>query len=305
MRRLRGKPLCILATWRDEPAGEGRLRGLLAEAERLGAATSITLGRLSRAEVSDLVLDVGLTEDLKDRLFRETEGLPFFLVEYLRTRASEADSVGEGWVIPASVKDMITSRLTPIGQVGRQVLDTAAVIGRSFDFATLQIVSGRAEDEAVEALEELLSWRLVAELERAGPDADPAYDFAHDRLRAVVYEQTSVPRQRRVAETVLARSSRHGAAQLSATAAYPLRMAGQEEDAALHFRVAADHARSVYANSEALRHYQSALELGHAEAALLQEAAGDMQTLLGRYADAVTSYERAASVGRPEYEAAI
>lgn len=161
VRRLKGKPLCILATWRDEPAGEGRLRGLLAEAERSGVATSISLGRLSRAEVPEMVLDAGLTEDMEDRLFRETEGLPFFLVEYLRTRALEEEGVGEGWETPASVRDMVMSRLTVIGQVARQVLDTAAVIGRSFDFPTLQSVSGRAEVEAVEALEELVSWRLV------------------------------------------------------------------------------------------------------------------------------------------------
>ena len=309
VRRLKGKPVCILATWRDEPGGEGRLRGLLAEAERSGLATSISLGRLSRAEVSEMVLDAGLTEDMENRLFRETEGLPFFLVEYLRARGLEGEGVGEGWETPASVRDMVMSRLTAIGQVARQVLDTAAVIGRSFDFHTLQAVSGRAEVEAVEALEELVSWRLVTQLERAGADADAGYDFAHDRLRAVVYEETSAPRRRllhrRVAETVLARSSPLGAAWLAATVAHHFRMAGQEADAALHFRVAADHARSVYANSEALHHYQSALELGHPEAAANHEAVGDMQTLLGRYADAVNSYERAASISSPDDVVAI
>ena len=158
-------------------------------------------------------------------------------------------------------------------------------------------------------LDDTVGGEVEIELERAGPDAETGYDFAHDRLRAVVYEETSAPRRRllhrRVAEAVLSRSSRHGTARLAATVAHHFRMAGQEVDAALHFRVAADHARSVYANSEALRNYQSALELGHREVAANQEAAGDMQTLLGRYADAVTSYERAASMGSPEGVAAF
>jgi len=73
-------------------------------------------------------------------------------------------------------------------------------------------------------------------------------------------------------------------------------LAGQEADAAACFAAAGDHARSLYANGEALAHYQAALALGYPEARGLHEAIGDMHTLLGSYEAALASYETAAAL---------
>ena len=317
VRRLRDRPLCILTSWRGDTTDAGqRLRALLAEARRSGDATSVSLARLTQPDVAALV---GATAgrrgpapgDLQDRLYRETEGLPFFIVEYLDGRAGGQLSEDDGaWEMPTSVRDLLLTRLASVGEAARQALDTAAVIGRSFDFTTVQHASGRREEETVAALDELLAQGLIREVSDAASGRAIVYDFDHEQLRALVYEETSLARRRllhrRVAEAVAAQSRGRGSvAPQASLIAQHYRMAGRDEEAALHFKVAAEHARALFANAEAIGHYSSALVLGHADPAGLNEAIGDLRTLVGEYGAAISSYETAASQCEPDALAGV
>ena len=291
LRRLdRRSPLVLLA-WRTpfEPA----LRRVVAEAARAGVATVLPLERLSPDDIATLLADAqraGTGEakaveaappalaELAQRLFEATEGVPFYVVEYLRALGPEAE--GE-WPLPAAARDVLRGRLAPVGEVARQVLSAAAVIGRSFDVETVRAASGRGDEETVAALEELVRRDIV----REGP---AAYDFAHERLRALVYEDTSLARRRLL----------HGRAAGSGPAAAVARhlaLAGRDEEAAQAYARAADDARRVYANAEALEHLQAALALGHPDRAALHEAIGDLQTLRGDYGAALAAYRAAAA----------
>jgi tetratricopeptide (TPR) repeat protein len=73
--------------------------------------------------------------------------------------------------------------------------------------------------------------------------------------------------------------------------------AGHDEAAAEHHVRAGDHARGLYANSDAIAHYRSALALGHPDGARLHAAIGDLLMLLGDYAGALAGYETAAAHG--------
>jgi DNA-binding SARP family transcriptional activator len=311
-RRLRGRRLCILLTWRDEPISSGhRLRHLLTEVQRTGAATVLTLSRLNQSAVTALVQamaanGLALPERLAERLYQETEGLPFFLTEYLTTITKEASlAEAEIWSMPGSVRDLLLSRLAGISEIGWQLLATAAVIGRSFDFETLRAVSGRAEEEVVTALEALISQALISEMTDDLSKSGPVYDYGHQKLRALVYEETSLARRRllhrRMAETLAGHA--HGQRETGAVAAQiarHYRLAGQETQAAAYFKLAGDRDRRLFANAEALIHFQTALELGHPEGGFIHEAIGDLQTLLAEYPAALTSYETAAAIIRSE-----
>jgi DNA-binding SARP family transcriptional activator len=294
VRRLAGQPVCILVTWRSEQVQGGhRLRRLAVEAQHAGSATVLQLARLTRPEVAELVRAVAPARaDQAAWLYEETEGLPFFLTEYLAVSPEGAP----GAPPPGGVRELLQAKLGPVGEAGRQLLATAAVIGRSFDFDTVRAASGRSEEETVAALEELTERGLVREVREAGELPVVAYDFGHERVRAVVYEQTSLARRRllhrRVAEALAARA--HGQA-LAASIARHHQLAGQEPEAAVAFKAAGDQARGLYANHEALAHYRSALALGHPDAAALHEAIGDLETLAGAYDDALASYEAAAA----------
>ncbi len=300
VRRLAGRRACLVATWRTADVGSSHpLRRLAAEAERSGMATVITLGRLDRSDVDELARSVGVEAgELTERLFQETEGLPFFVVEYL-----EAIQRGSREAIertPEDVRALIESRLATLSQPAAQVLATAAVIGRSFDVDTVREASGRSDEETVVALEEL----TVRGILREGSDHEgrPRYDFDHERIRAVVQDDTSLARRlllnRRVADALAARVRREP--ELAALAAQHYLSAGREAEAARNFEAAGRHARSLFANREALSDFQAALALGHPEAAALHEAIGDLHTLLGEYQAAVASYEAAVALAPSE-----
>ncbi|MDQ5853739.1 MAG: tetratricopeptide repeat protein, partial [Chloroflexota bacterium] len=308
LRRLRGRPVCVVVTWRSEqvPAGH-RLRYLEAEMERAGMATVLPLGRLSRSAVMELVQAVAasgtaLPEGIGGHLHQETEGLPFFLVEYLAAMAQGMQlDPNTDWSLPGGVRDLLHSRLHAVSETAGQLLNTAAVIGRSFDFDTLRMASGRGEEETLSALEELIAHGLVAEVRGAAGDGALIYDFGHEKLRTLVYEETSLARRRllhrRIAEALAgrARGQRNSGA-LAGQIAHHYRLAGQDAEAAEYFKLAGEHARSLYANAEALAHFRTALGLGHPDTAALHEAVGDLQTLGGEYSAALTSYETAAAL---------
>ena len=307
VRRLAGQPLFILATWRsDDTPAVSRLRGLVAEAQRAGLGTALMVKRLTLADVLDLVRGLSaagadLPDGVAGRLHRETEGLPLFLAAYLEALAqSDEKGAGGEWPVPRGVADLLKARLDAVGGAARQALQAAAAIGRSFDLETLQVTSGRSDEEVVSALEALASRGIVTEVvEDTG--AAPRYDFTHEKLRDLVYAETSLARRRllhgRAARSLAerARLSRDQAAQ-AATIGRHFRLAGLDADAANNFALAGDYARSLYANAEALAHYQAALALGHPETSRLHAAAGDMHTLLGAYTSALASYETAAAL---------
>jgi tetratricopeptide (TPR) repeat protein len=124
------------------------------------------------------------------------------------------------------------------------------------------------------------------------------YDFSHDKLREIAYEQTSLARRRllhqRAAEAFAGKARLHRAA--AALAAFHLRQAGQLIQAAEWFQRAGEYGRQVYANQDAITHFQSALACGHPEPAVLHEAIGDLHLLLGAYPAARSSYEAAAAL---------
>ncbi|HEX5501132.1 MAG TPA: AAA family ATPase [Thermomicrobiales bacterium] len=312
VRRLRGRAVCILVSWRgDQPAAEPRLRRFLAESRRAGTVTLLPLARLGRAAVLELVRAVApaLPPAVGERVYREAEGLPFFVTEYLSAIAQGGPAAAAGategaWPLPHGARDLLRGRLAAVAETGRQVLQAAAVIGRSFDFDTLREASGRGEEEVVAALEALVADGLVREVRGGTADRPLAYDFAHEQLRALVYDETGLARRRllhRRIAAALAGRARGGrdAGALAGRIAGHYRLAGQATEAATWFALAGERARGLYANAEALAHFQAALALGHPAAAALHEAIGDLHTLAGAYGAAIAGYETAAALGAP------
>jgi tetratricopeptide (TPR) repeat protein len=317
IRRLPEHPLFLLLSWRNaDVPPDHRLRQLLAEAQRGERATLVQPARLGPELIRELAQAylpgaAPISEQMVTQLYAETEGVPYFLVEYLAAMASgvlAAESTA--WSLPDGVRDLLRSRVSVLGEIGRQVLTAAAVIGRSFEFETVRATSGRGEEETVIALEELLAQGLVQEVHEGGSEGVPAYDFHHEKLRTLVYDETTLARRRllhrRVAEALVAqtRGARDAHALAGQIAGHYL-VAGDERSAAEYYWHAGERARTLYANTEALAHLETALALGHPEPAILHERIGDLQTLRGEYSAALKSYETAAALRPPAETAPI
>ncbi len=305
VRRLAHLHVLILVAWRTENVlPEHPYRNLHAEAARSGAGKLVRLERFTRAEVGELAEHYsGTPEEIRRTLYERTEGLPFFVVEYLTA------GLEPGQAIPAGVREIQQARLAALDETARQLIATASVIGRSFDFETLKNASGRSDEETVYALENLLARGLLVEksgedVRPSGPQGEirPHYDFTHQTIYEIVYDQTSLARRRllhrRVAEALIADAA--AAPDRAERIAHHLHRTGMDPEAAAYYRLAGDHARSVYANHESLRLYETALALGADQADEIQEAVGDLLTLRGEYRAAVRAYERSAAIGRAE-----
>jgi tetratricopeptide (TPR) repeat protein len=303
-RRLRGRALLLVIAWRSEAVPPGhRLRRLALDLMREGRAAIVSPARLDEGEVATLVQAAHASDavpDLVRRVYVESEGLPLFVAEYLAALRAGGDPAKE--LLPMEVRSVLDARLGGLGDVARQVLGAAAAIGRSFDLYTLRQASGRSDEETVGALEELVAQGVV----REAPGPEPTYDFSHQKLRALVYGQTSLARRRLLHGRAAAALSRHRPGEESAALiASHLRLAGDHAGAAERYRVAAEHAASLHAHADALEHLEAALALGDADAGELHERIGDLRTLLGDYAGALASYEGAAAQSEPSAIAGI
>jgi predicted ATPase/DNA-binding SARP family transcriptional activator len=304
IRRLDAFRVFVLLTYRnDSNRDNDRLQNIFAPAFRSGWITRHVLSRLDAEDISRLVDTIALKRtvppDLRERLYHETEGLPFFAVAYL-----ESVLAGNQWNLPPSVRGLLQQRVTSVDETARQLLSAAAVIGRSFDFSTLREVSGRSDLETVGGVESLVAAGLVVQRLENGENRDVMFDFSHEKLRDLVYAETSLVRRRllhrRIAEIYSGPGSRRESGAAASLAAYHYQMAGQNSLAAEYYELAGDHARQLYANREALAHYQAALAAGGSNPARLHEVIGDLHTLHGEYEAAITSYEAAASMAKSE-----
>ena len=295
VRRLHRLEMTLVVTWRTEefPPGHG-LRRVVAAAHRQGGGVLVKLDRLDSAAVAQLAsafLGDDVDPGIVDIVFAETEGLPFFVVEYLT-------SIKEGRPESIDVPDLLDARLSGLSDIARQVASAAAVIGRSFDVESLRAVCGRSDDEVVTSLEELLRRGVVRE--PAGVAS--GYDFSHELLRRHVLASTSLARRRllhqRTADVLVGRHRRDTEA-MAAQIGFHFEAAGNDLEAADQYALAAGRAAALYADREALELYQRSLALGHQDPAALHAAIGDLEALAGAYGSAVSSYQTAIALGGP------
>ena len=297
-RRLSGRPLCLLLAWRREDLSADAAASV-ADLTRLADVTTVVLDRLDRDEVSAIVRAMrpgDVIDDARiDALAADSEGLPLHVV------AAAASGDGSGSELPRSVQALLLERIGSVSETAAQILSAAAIIGRSFELATLRHTSGRSEEETIDAIEELMHRGLVREVAgRAGPSV--RYDFTHGRIRDVAHDATSLARRRlihrRAADALRMESpgrDRDDLARFALIAAHE-REAGRTTEAATAFIEAADRAEAVFANREAIDHLSSALALDPTDAPTAHARIGELRSRLGEYPAAIAALETAAAL---------
>jgi DNA-binding SARP family transcriptional activator len=302
--------LLVVGTVRPEEVdAEHPLTDLLNALRHEGRLAEMPLGPLTVEESTALAGSLAghsLEPSQATRLYADTEGNPLFIVETVQsrlasTRAEVERSIDEtspddggagGGDLPPGVRAVIARRLDQVTPLARDLLSTAAVIGRLFTFALLERVGRVEEDALLAALDELWRRRIVRE------HGSEAYDFTHDKLRAVAYAELGSARRRtlhrRVAEAL---EAEHGADldAICGQLALHYERAGQPTRAIAYLRRAAEVARRLYANATAVANYRRALALGSArtprEAAGLHDELGEVLHLLGRYDEAQAEWQ--------------
>jgi DNA-binding SARP family transcriptional activator/tetratricopeptide (TPR) repeat protein len=306
VRRLANWPLLLVLSWQAEQAGRLRvLRTALSEAEEQSLGETIEPGLLGPAAIGTLLDLDGMPRVEVDQLMAETRGLPMLVREYIEALRSSGESAdGSGpeqadWWPPASVRDLLRTRLQAVSEPTRQMLTAAAVLGSDNDADLLRAVSGRGEDEIVEAIDEALARSLLTEIPPPAAGEAPSYGFPYEALRRTAYESATLARRRllhgRAADILTRRHERDPAKTRAATIADHLQLAGRDAEAAQWWWRAAQVARELYAHAEAYAHLVRALALGYPQLPG-RIALGEVLVVLGRYREALAEFETAAAL---------
>ncbi len=285
--RLRAYPLLLALAYRPEEAPPALVHQVAGWA-REGVLRRIPLPRLGPEDTARLIGGLGVSSDVAHNLQARSAGNPYFLLELSRS-GSDSDTTG----VPSALVDLVRSRLERLSENARGVLQAAAVLDPEIDLALLMNMTGRGEDETLDALDEMLAGRVLAE--RGG-----RFEFNHPLLPSVVREGLSGARaavlNRRAAHALIAeRGSRPGA--VAGLISDHLAAAGEGSEAARYADQAAEHAASLAALDEAVRFRQRAQELwpSAARSVLLGEAlvrAGGLPAAREAYAAALAEAEQ-------------
>ncbi|MDQ2716301.1 MAG: AAA family ATPase, partial [Chloroflexota bacterium] len=179
---------------------------LLPAAQREGGRTRSTVHSLSPYLSSS-------SEQFSRWLFNETQGQPLYISETFKallerkvlTFTMDADgqrvidmaaTVQQIMVLnkflPAGVRNVIRARLTQLTPAALALLIAGAVLGHGFSFESLRQVAGIGEDEALQALDEVVLRNLLQE----GIEEGSIYYISHDKVRDVIYAEAGDARRR-------------------------------------------------------------------------------------------------------------
>lgn len=265
-------PVLVIYAFRDEDAGsDERLARLVESLCRETDARRVPLARLEAADTERLVAALADASPgapgLAERLHRETEGNPFFLMSILQSLDEggdglEARASAVPGLLPDAVRAAVRVRLAPVSGQSRQVLETAAVLGRHFDFDTLLEVTREPEEELLGAVEALVKRRLL----REEPDSG-VYDFSHDKIREVVYLDLGGARRRWLHRSVaeaLERRSESEAHERDAQLAEHYERAHCWAKALRYLVLAGERSQALFAMRDALHWLDRAVALAEA-----------------------------------------
>jgi tetratricopeptide (TPR) repeat protein len=190
----------IIGTYRDAEARMSReTSAALTQIAR--EANVLPLRRLDRAEVAEYLAAVSGSSPTPlriDAVHKQTEGNPLFLRELLRLDATAGRQ-------PEGIREVIRARLALLPPAVREALETASVLGREFELATLAQMTESTETALTALLVPAFDASILERLEGA-----THVRFTHLLLREGLYAELPVERRTKLhaaAATALSESS--------------------------------------------------------------------------------------------------
>jgi len=247
---------------------------------------------------------------VQDFVATRAGGNPLFVEEIVRSLVGKGVLVRQGdrWActaacdavdVPPTLHGLLLSRVDRLAADTRRLLQEAAVLGAVFDEALLRAIA--TDTRAAEAaLDHLVEADLIQQVGH-GRERN-RYQFTHALVHEVVYQNLLLSRRTELHE-------RAGRALEHATGPHPERLSDLEAlghhwslapdkpRGARYLVAAGDWARAVYANDDAIRHYERALrtladgQAGDGQVQAVRERLADLLALTGRRAEALAHYE--------------
>jgi class 3 adenylate cyclase/tetratricopeptide (TPR) repeat protein len=290
--------LLVFAFRPDEQAPSRRLQRWMEE-EHPDRSTLVPLTPLSADDSGHLIDELlpGGADDIRAQILERTEGNPLF-VEELAAAIGAEGSTGE---MPGTLQALITARLDTLAPDDRRTLQLASVIGRSFPEPVLGAVAGDGS-----ALRDRLATLTRAGLIRAATTTSDGYEFHHSLTQEAAYG-TILLRERKTLHLqvgeALERLYANRLEEFAPLLEHHFLEAADDERTLRFAKLAGDQAARLYANADAIAHYDAAIGAAgrlRAHDELLRNlfpSRGLVLQLAGRYDDAEANYEHMRALG--------
>ncbi len=170
--------------------------------------SQVTLNRLSNREslavVSHILGTERIERNLEELILEKTEGIPFFIEEFIGSLKSlniieRKDQIYhltkniQELTIPATIQDVIMSRVDSLPEGAKEVLQTGSVIGRDFSHKLIKRVTVLGEQELLSCLSVLKDSELLYE---RGVYPEATYIIKHALTQEVIYDSILTKRKR-------------------------------------------------------------------------------------------------------------
>ena len=258
--------LLIITIASDEP--NPNLEIMIDRLQQKFPVHNIKLQNLKPDEISDLaqqVLDRPLPTSMVDRLFVETNGNPFFVLEIIRNildlpQDIESYKITDPFPLPESIQSVIRRRLRHLDVAARQILLYAAVLGSGFSTSLLQSIAKMEKTPDSAFIEPLIDAGLLL-LSQDIPTVDN-FHFAHEKIREVVLNEASPLHLQIIHRRIARLLADEPQSKLKAgTIANHFLKGEKAKEAFQWFLIAANNAWYVGAKDDALQAYQQAENL--------------------------------------------
>ena len=308
-RSILSERILILATYRSEevenfPDGQpNQLKNALRLMARDSLFSEIRLQNLNQNDITEIVesmLEGKAHATLIDRLTRDSQGLPLFVVESTRAlfeqqKIKKEDELWklavEDFTVPTKIKDIIHRRIDQFKPPQRRILDVAAVIGEKFDPKLVSIVVGQDSIDVLESLNSMAKSTLLVHCD------DDYYWFNHAKYREMLYQ--AIPAllkreyHRRIAQRIEETSKNSELLPVN-DLAYHYSNSGDKEKSIKYDLMAGHLALNRFSNNEAILYFSHALDLGASDPATKvagTEGLGEAYFASGLFGEALKIFE--------------
>jgi class 3 adenylate cyclase/tetratricopeptide (TPR) repeat protein len=176
--------------------------------------SQLNINRLSNREslsmVADLLGSNNIAPDLQDLILEKTEGVPFFIEEFVRSLRDmgiiertnytyhlpkDIDRVA----IPSTIQDVIMARVDSLPDAAKEVLQAGSAIEREFSYELIKAVTELPEQELLSHLSVLKDAELLYE---RGIFPESTFVFRHALTREVIYDSILAKRRKLLHEKI-------------------------------------------------------------------------------------------------------
>lgn len=322
-RNTRESGLFIMSTYRPEDVaamdGKGHpLVGTMQLMDREDLYEKMDLMRLPEGSMDEFLITmlgkIDFTDEFKDRIYKETEGNPLFVIQLMKFLVEEKIIKTDNgtWKLAKDLKDIeisskiynvISRRLNRLEKEDRKVLDYASVIGETFKSSILKTAMSTNKTKLLEQLRGLEQTHRLIHSHKGN------FKFDHAKIKEVLYIE--IPEElRRDYHSTIAKSvetlNKDNRDKVIGDLAFHYYQCRNKKKALLYLIKAAEKAKKDYSNEEAIRFYTEALEFeaNAQKRTEIFEAQGDIYRLSGDYEKSIKLYHNAIELIKEKHKIA-